>query len=336
MIENPMISVIMSVYNEENYIKEAIDSILAQTEPDFELLIVDDCSTDNTVNIINGIDDERIILFQNEQNCGLTKNLNKALKECKGKYIARMDGDDISKPERFAIQKRFLDEHRDIMLISCNTETFGEEHLISDMCGTPEELKCRMLIRPVLAHPGFMFRKELVDKYGFTYDEHFRSAQDYDFAVRVAKNHKLFVVPEVLLQYRTHKGQVSQTPNLRQFAYADEIRNRLLEELGIVLTDDEISSFHKWVLEENTDCSIFRRNYELIDRIILHNNGKYAAKILSKSLKKQYCCWMLRSNGKRKMLSIFKGNAYMYIMFLEIGIRMLISKYRRRVVINEK
>lgn len=331
MIENPMISVIMSVYNEENYIKEAIDSILAQTEPDFELLIVDDCSTDNTINIINRIDDERIILIRNEENCGLTKNLNKALKECRGQYIARMDGDDISKPERFAVQKKFLDEHSDIMLISCNTETFGEEYLISDMCGTPEELKCRMLVRPVLTHPGFMFRKELVDKYGFTYDEHFRSAQDYDFAVRVAKEHKLYVVPQVLLQYRAHKGQVSQTPNLKQFGYADEIRGRLLDEIGISLNAEELDSFHKWVLEQDGSVEDFSSNYSLICDVVDQNDEQYPADVLKKTLRRLYCQWILRTNGRKMVFRIVGINIPMYFALIDTGLKMIQSKKRRNL-----
>lgn len=113
-----LISVIMSVYNESEYIAEAIESILKQTYKKFEFIIVDDCSTDETPEIIKHYaeSDNRIIFVQNETNLGLTQNLNKALNISNGAYIARMDGDDISLPERFERQIEFLNEHKEIML----------------------------------------------------------------------------------------------------------------------------------------------------------------------------------------------------------------------------
>lgn len=330
MNTTPKISVIMSVFNEEQYVREAVESILNQTEKDFEFIIIDDCSTDSTPGIIGEIHDDRIVLIRNDVNQGLTKNLNKALNVAKGTYIARMDGDDISKPERFAVQVKYLDEHPEIMLISCNTETFGEQHLVSDITGTPEELKCKMLLRPVLAHPGFMFRKSLVDEYGLTYDPHFRSAQDYDFAARVTRSHQIFVVPEVLLQYRAHKGQVSQTPNLKQFGFADEVRRRLLGEMGIELNDEELACFHKWILEVEADDDTFKKNYELIKIIAENNQGQYSPKVLKRTLRKQFCQWMLRSNGYKKILGLFRLNPIMYLTFFEVSILMVISKNRRR------
>ena len=350
----PLISVIMSVYNEEQYIKEAVMSILNQTLDDFELIIIDDCSTDNTGKIINDINDERVIYILNEENQGLTKNLNKALKMAKGKYIARMDGDDISDLNRFDIQVKFLNENPEIMLISCNTTTFGEESLVSDIHGSAEELKCRMLLRPVLAHPGFMFRRELFEEKGYFYDEHFRSAQDYDFAARVTRKYPIQVVPEVLLKYRAHKGQVSQTPNLKQFGYADEIRKRLLQEIGIELTDDEVEHYHKWVLEKDGDVEDFKEcyrilllivkqntqlmtknetntgnHYEKLDGNIGLNDSQYASKVLKNVLTEQFYIWMLRSNGKKHVFGICGMNPAKYMKLVTTGIKMYFSKKRR-------
>ena len=112
-----------------------------------------------------------------------------------------MDGDDISLPERFEKQVRYLEDHPDVMLISCQTQNFGDSFLCCKLRESSEELKVRMLVRPVFAHPGFMMRRELLDK-GFFYDESFRTAQDYELASRVAGECQIGIVPEILLYYR--------------------------------------------------------------------------------------------------------------------------------------
>lgn len=347
----PLISVIMSVYNEEKYIDESLKSILNQTVKDFELIIVNDCSTDNTKQIIDELaaKDSRIKLIDNEQNMGLTRNLNKALAYARGEYIARMDGDDISMPNRFETQIKYLEEHPDIMLISCNTTTFGEKKLVSDIAGTPEELRCKMLLRPQLAHPGFMMRAKLITEYGFGYDEHFRSAQDYDFAARVTTKlygddretdnspkenyHNIAVTKEVLLQYRAHAGQVSQTPNLKQFGYADEIRQRLLARIDITLDAEALDAYHHWVLESPADDETYRINKKILQDILRANADKqdplYDCKILKKTLWKQYFVWMLRAGGVSKIVMIAGVRINLYASFVATAIQMIISKKRR-------
>ena len=354
MNKTPLISVIMSVYNEQEYIEDAIRSILDQTEPDFELIIVDDCSTDDTVKIIEGLNDDRVILVRNEENCGLTKNLNKALAMTRGEFIARMDGDDISMPDRFRVQVDYLSAHPDIMLISCNTTTFGEQRLVSDISGTPEELKCTMLLRPVLAHPGFMFRRELYEEHGFTYDEHFRSAQDYDFAARVTRQFNIAVTPEVLLQYRAHKGQVSQTPNLKQFGFADEVRTRLLSDLGISLAAHgsdhaagpvaDIDVYHKWVLEADASKEDFIECIRILKKILESNtqtpakggagSNIYDPTTIRKTLWYQYFKWVLRSNGKKHIFSICGFSISKYILLMKTLYRMDLSKQKRKVLVK--
>ncbi len=117
MKEKPRVTVLMSVYNGEKYLREAIDSILNQTFKDFEFLIIDDGSTDSSADIIRSYTDFRIRLIQNEKNIGLTRSLNKGLKLAKGEYIARMDVDDISLPIRFEKQVSFLDKYEDVKLV---------------------------------------------------------------------------------------------------------------------------------------------------------------------------------------------------------------------------
>ena len=122
----PRISVIMPAYNAEKYIREAIDSILAQTYTDFEFIIIDDASTDATASIVESYSDERIRFFRNEHNMGVANTLNRGLDLAVGEYIARMDSDDISLPERFAKQVEFMDTHTDVIVCGSNAIVFGD------------------------------------------------------------------------------------------------------------------------------------------------------------------------------------------------------------------
>ena len=124
-----LISILMPTYNVEKFVEEAVRSILCQTYKKFELIVVDDCSTDMTFEILQRLasEDERIKLFRNEVNSKICKTLNKALKYARGKYIGRMDGDDISTPDRFRVLKNFMDEHPDVALVGSNMITIDED-----------------------------------------------------------------------------------------------------------------------------------------------------------------------------------------------------------------
>ena len=302
MQNKPLISVIMSVFNEEQYIVESIQSILNQTISDFEIIVYDDCSTDRTLEIIRGIDDDRIHIYQNHTNQGLTKNLNQALDIASGQYIARMDGDDVSTPDRFERQIQYMNSHPDTMLISCQTQSFGEESLVWKLQDDPEKLRCMMLVRPVLAHPGFMFRKELVDQYGFKYDESFRQAQDYELVSRVTRKFSIGICPYVLLKYRVHKTQVSNSAKGSQFCNADRVRAYLLDELGIRFNESEIEVYHKLVLEQHTDnIQDFIDVKLLLERIMEQNKNRhiYRQLTLEKTLREIFCIWVIRNKSRK-------------------------------------
>ena len=344
MNSNPKISVIMSVYNEEKYIRESLGSLQNQTESNFEVIIIDDCSTDSTRDIIGEIikADNRFKLYENTENRGLTKNLNYALTLTKGTYIARMDGDDLSEPKRFETQLRYLETHPQVKLVSCNTKTFGAINLVSDINGNPANVKCSMLLRPQLAHPGFMMRAELVRDLGFTYDEHFRSAQDYDFAWRVSRKYDIAVTPEYLLRYRTHSAQVSSVSGGKQLAFADEIRQRGLAELGIELgsgiTDEQYASYRLWAQEADAKYSDFVFCKNLIG-IIIQKNGDvhiYDTATLEKTLWLEFFRWVFRSNGKKYALKLCGADAKSGVDIKLLGTmcgtwcNLAISKVRRK------
>lgn len=308
----PLISVVMSAYNEERFIEKAIRSILNQTEQDFEIIVFDDCSTDATADIIAGINDERIRLYKNQENCGLTSNLNKGIHLARGKYIARMDGDDISLPERFEKQVRYFKEHPEVMLISCQTQNFGESFLHWKLKESSEELKVMMLIRPVFAHPGFMMRRELPDQ-GFYYDETFRTAQDYELASRVAEKYQIGIVPEILLYYRVHKKQVSNLSGKEQFQNADRVRERLWNMAGVSISEDEKKALQRWAREERADSiEAYVEINQLVDKILAANSssGIYRQEALERTLDRLLYLWLIRSKKVGYLLAFPKVCRY--------------------------
>ena len=310
----------MSTYKDELYIEESLRSILNQTLADFELIIYDDCSTDHTVEKIRAFHDPRIQLICNEENCGLTKNLNKGLRIARGKYIARMDGDDISEQTRFERQVAFLEEHPSVYLISCHAQNFGESDLVNRIRGNSEVLRCRMLIRPVFAHPGFMMRRELIEE-GFFYDETFRTAQDYEFAVRAAGTHEIGMVPEILLHYRVHKKQISNTVNDNQVTNADRVRQKQLGQLKITLSGEEQQVYNDWVYERKPQSfEEFLEASALLQRFVTANEktGIYDGRVLEKTLKRLLYTWVIRNKNLKyicrfpKICGYLPGNMLLF------------------------
>ena len=311
----------MSTYNDELYIEESLRSILNQTLADFELIIYDDCSSDHTVEKIRAFHDPRIQLICNEENCGLTKNLNKGLRIARGKYIARMDGDDISEQTRFERQVAFLEEHPSVYLISCHAQNFGESDLVNRIQGSSEVLRCRMLIRPVFAHPGFMMRRELIEE-GFFYDETFRTAQDYEFAVRAAGTHEIGMVPEILLHYRVHKKQISNTVNDNQVTNADRVRQKQLGQLKITLSGEEQQVYNDWVYERKPQSfEEFLEASALLQRFVTANEktGIYDGRVLEKTLKRLLYTWVIRNKNLKyicrfpKICGYLPGNMLLFV-----------------------
>lgn len=233
----PKISVIMSTYNTPSqWLFEAIDSILKQTYDDFEFLIADDCSTTDLDEVKNRIDDSRVIWVKNESNLGLTKTLNKLLKMCTGEYIARMDADDISLPERFETQVKYMDEHPDVIVCGSYRRAFGneEKNEIWNIPATREEQQVQLFFFNCgLTHPTAMFRKSMLDEYGVTYNENYTKAQDYGIWVQCTRFAPMAVIPKVLLQYRKSDVQISTAGKSNQKLNAQKIRCDQVLELGL-------------------------------------------------------------------------------------------------------
>jgi glycosyltransferase involved in cell wall biosynthesis len=218
----------MPVYNGERYLKEAIDSILNQTFGDFEFIILNDGSTDNTKKIITSYDDSRIVYIENEKNLGIVKTLNKGIDNTKGKYIARMDADDISLPERFEKQIALMERYEDIDICGTWIMYMGRGNIWK----IPEydiEAKLTLIYGSSFAHPTVMIRKKIFDKYFIRYDEKFLGAEDYKMWIDMSKIAKFYNIQEVLLNYRVHNSQISSQRKKQQKEFHKELQQLYLE-----------------------------------------------------------------------------------------------------------
>lgn len=210
-MDQPIVSVVMSVHNGQDFLRDAIDSILRQTFSDIEILIVDDASTDATRDILASFSDPRVRLFFSESNRGLTRNLNHLIREARGVYIARMDHDDISLPHRLAQQVSFLDRNQEIGLVGASAElidALGRKLGVVSKPETHEEIVAHFVHSNCVIHPTAMIRRTVLDRVGL-YDEGFRYAQDYDLWLRISEISRVHNLPDVLLRYRVHAGQIS-------------------------------------------------------------------------------------------------------------------------------
>lgn len=214
--ENPKVTVLMPVYNAERYLRDAIDSILAQSFTDFELLIINDGSTDGSVEIIASFSDPRIRVVHNNRNLGLVATLNKGIDLARGNYIARMDNDDISLPKRLEEQVACLDADSSLSVVAVKVtliDELGREigSWSSDKYGTDTHEICRNLpLVCCIAHPGIMARKNVLSSY--RYDPAWKNIEDYNLWLRLcADGYLIGKIDKALLKLRMHEGQTTQT-----------------------------------------------------------------------------------------------------------------------------
>lgn len=215
----PKISVVMPNYNCEKYIAEAIESILNQTFTDFEFIIIDDGSTDNSWNIIQEYvkKDERIIAIKNEENLKICKTLNKWIDLAKWEYIARMDSDDISIVDRFEKQVKFLNKNLDVWIVGWTIEIMDENWNVFSQRRynlTDVEIRKKLFRYSPFCHPVVMIRKSILDN-SWKYDENQVFAEDYDLYFKIWKYSKFANLDDILINYRMSKTN-STTTKLKQ------------------------------------------------------------------------------------------------------------------------
>jgi len=233
----------MAVKDGELYLRQAIDSILAQTLNDFELIIIDDYSSDSSVDIVQGYRDLRITHVKNDEHSGLTASLNRGLDLARGEYIARMDADDISLPGRFEEQVNFLDHHPDVAVLGTGIRFIDDKgNPIEDVIFPAEHelIKWNLCFYNPIAHPTVMMRTRVVRQAG-GYDPELERSQDYDLWWRISSIGRLANLDEIYVQFRKHANQVTSIYQSGQFDAGLGINQQHLSELlGKRVTEDTI------------------------------------------------------------------------------------------------
>ncbi len=232
----------MPVRNAELFVLAAVDSLLKQSFSDFEFIIVDDASTDDTKPILDLIDDFRIIRQYNPNHSGNYKCRNQGLDLAQGKYICVMDADDMSHPDRLQIQVDFMEENTKYIACGSDIEFFSarsKTYLFTRSRDT-NRIKVELLKDNVSTHPTLMIRREAFDQYRIRYNEDYYYAGDYDLMVQLSHIGKITNLPEPLLRYRLHDNQISSAKHGEQTMYADHIRLKQLYCLKVRPSIDEI------------------------------------------------------------------------------------------------
>jgi glycosyltransferase involved in cell wall biosynthesis len=213
IMTTPLITVLLPVYNGGPLLDEAIHSILSQTFSDFELLVIDDGSTDNSHSRAAAFRDPRIRILRNQTNIGLTRSLNRGLAEARGEYVARQDADDISLPDRFAAQVEFLRMNSNVVLVGTSAmriDAKGAKIGTNDMPTTHETIRWASLVDNPFLHTSVMFRRAVVQQECGGYDEEYSVCQDYALWTRLAAKHRVANLPERLVLMREHPSSMTR------------------------------------------------------------------------------------------------------------------------------
>jgi len=274
-VKSPAITVLMPVYNGEKYLHESIASILTQTFTDFEFLIINDGSIDKSEEIILSYSDPRIIYVKNVENIKLISTLNNGIAISKGKYIARMDADDISLPDRLQEQFIFMETHSEVALCGSWFEEFkdGERtKKIVKYASLHNEIMMKMLYQCHFCHPTIIVRKSMIVTFNTKFDSDFIHAEDYDFFVRVGETFKLANIQKVLLRYRFHEKSVSVQYRDTQIKNSTVIKKRLFKKIGFNIDDKELELYtaiaqHDYKLEKE----FINKAQALLEKMVLAN-----------------------------------------------------------------
>ena len=258
----------MPVYNAELYLREAIESILNQTFTDFEFLIINDGSTDSSKDIIVSYQDSRIRYVENESNLKLIATLNRGIDLAKGTYIARMDADDISMPDRLEKQVYFLENHSEYVSCSSWVETFKENEKSNFIKyeENHELIRIKSLYQNHFCHGASLFRKDVVKALNLRFENKFIHAEDYYFFVKLSEKGKLYNIQETLLRVRQHDSNVSILSRNIQYENSINVIKYQLAQLGLHTDDINFDLYFRFF---NSNFDLNKEEIDTIERFII-------------------------------------------------------------------
>ncbi|MFZ7946923.1 MULTISPECIES: glycosyltransferase family 2 protein [Bacillaceae] len=256
-MDSKKLTVFMPVFNTEQYVKDTIDSILEQTYGDFEFLIIDDCSTDSSKEIIKSYTDKRIRLIELSKKISLPEIINLGLQLTESEYIAFIDSDDLATPDRLKEQVEFLNENQDIVAVSSDFQFFGSTDKYSKMPSGSENIHLSLLFHNPIANPAAMIRMEPVRNANVKHREDYFACSDYAFWVDLSVIGKLENINKCFLKYRTghnnSTGTSQRDPGLRtkRKEILDKIHITALKNNQFNLNDDELVTFNMFFGDAN-------------------------------------------------------------------------------------
>ena len=273
--KSPLVTVLMPVFNAGVYLEEAINSILKQTFTDFEFLIINDGSTDNSLEIIKSFDDKRINLINNEANLKLIKCLNLGLQKSKGEFIVRMDADDISLPTRIEKQINFLISNPEYGLLGSWFEDFGDniKNQLVKYSSDDATIRIKHLYQTQISHPTAVIKKEIIDKYSLQFDSAQVHGEDYDFWVRMSQYCKMSNFPELLVRKRDHPKNITNHYSKSMSETCTKVKQLQFRKMGVELNQAETDLYTRFADPEwhfsEAELNILE---EMLDNIIRAND----------------------------------------------------------------
>ncbi|QPK65310.1 glycosyltransferase [Methylomonas sp. LL1] len=312
---SPRVTIFIPVYNAADFIYETISSALNQTYEDFEVLIVDDGSTDNSVKIIEEFGDNRIRVVRNNTNMGRPYTRNLGIELAKGEFLAVLDADDIAMPERISRQVEFLDQHPDIVAVGTSAyyiDNFEKNEILCEVITDSDDISTRIFQTNCFIHSSAMFRKNILVDIG-GYNLEYPQAQDYELFLRLCEHYKLTNINKPLVKYRIHSNQVSQTKlasqrRLANIARLNTYRRQFLNgNLPTGAIEPRVSFFDKLFAKNGTLGSDFLFWIKLYRQLRQHKSADslifpalLAAPLSAEIYKEIYFC-ILRSSLANKI-----------------------------------
>lgn len=256
-----MVSVIMPTYNTpEEYLKKSIESILNQSYSNLEFIIICDGSV-NDEKIIEKYKDNRIKIIKHIKNEGIAKSLNEAINMAKGKYIARMDSDDISLKNRIKKQVNFMEKNKNIVVCGMDAKCIGNNKRIKSTFNIkPQEIAIQLLYMNCVIHPTVMLRKSFLDENNIRYNEDFQCSQDFELWARIVDDSNFAIIPKIGLLHRVHNKQISQEKSDIQKKLREEIINKNIKKIST----KNIKDTKKFLLSLSGNIKMNMSNYKMI------------------------------------------------------------------------
>ena len=326
----PRVSIVMPVYNGEEYLCEAIDSIIAQSFKDWEFIIINEYgSNEKTSEILYKYtsQDKRIKVIQNDTKLGISASLNIGLKNAKGEYIARMDSDDISLPQRIEKQVAYMDLYPEIAMCGTKVEVFGDKKFDWYVEINPNQITTDILFYSPCVHPTVMFRSSVLREYSLKYNESYRATEDYDLFSRICQTHKVSNVDEVLFRYRLMNANATFRNNNIGIQIYSEIIARQFKNIGLNFSQNEIDLLSPHVSLKNLSGKDVLTKFQELDwllkQIYLANSKvkKYDSIYLTHTLHKRFeeayrsIDWYCKNYKKDKVDEIYNHSIFRHSSF---------------------